>query len=107
MSSVTAVNKDNFQTEVLDASTPVLIDFFATWCGPCKMLAPLVDKVAQEQTGKLKVVKLDTDITPEIAMNYGIRGVPTLILVKNGQEVARHVGMLDYARLTAMIGPHL
>ncbi len=107
MSNVAAVTKDNFKAEVLEHNTPVLVDFFATWCAPCKMLAPVVDKVAQEKEGSLKVVKLDTDISPEIGMQYNIRGVPTLILFKGGQEVDRHVGMLDYNKLTAMVGNHL
>src|SRR5580692_9152134 len=85
---------DNFDSEVLKSDLPVLLDFTATWCGPCKALAPIIDTIAQEYTGQLKVAKLDIDNSPDTPSRYGIRGVPTVILFKNGQEVARQVGLV-------------
>jgi thioredoxin 1 len=83
---------DRFQHEVLDSTIPVLVDFWATWCGPCRALAPHVEAVAHEFTGKLKVVKLDIDSNPKTPAKYGIRGVPTLLLFKGGELVDTMVG---------------
>lgn len=107
MSNVMSVDNSNFEQEVMKSDLPVLVDFYATWCAPCKMLAPIVDKVAAETQGKLKVVKLDTDQAPQVGVQFRIQAIPTLVLVKNGQEVARHQGVLDYGRLTGLVGPHL
>jgi thioredoxin 1 len=90
---------DNFDTEVLGSKTPVLVDFWAEWCGPCKMIAPIVEQLADEYDGKLRVAKLDADAHGEVLMNYGIMGIPTLILFKDGEAVARAVGYMPKERL--------
>lgn len=90
---VAEVTDGNWKDEVLGSSQPVLVDFWAAWCGPCRMLAPTVEAVAQKYQGKAKFVKLNVDENVESPAAYGIRGIPTLILFKNGQEVDRHVGV--------------
>jgi thioredoxin 1 len=90
--NVHAVNDLNFDTEVLEAEVPVLVDFTATWCGPCRQIAPFVDQLADEYAGKVKVTKLDIDESPGTAQKYGIRGVPTLMVFQGGELVAQHVG---------------
>jgi thioredoxin 1 len=90
---VAEVTDSKCETEVLGSEQPVLVDFWAAWCGPCRMLAPTVEAVAQKYQGKAKVVKLNVDENVESPAKYGIRGIPTLILFKNGQEVDRHVGI--------------
>lgn len=90
--NVIHINDLNFDQEVLQSDKPVLIDFNATWCGPCKMIAPLIDELADESVGQYKIAKLDIDEAPAIANRLGIRGVPTLVAFKSGQEIARHVG---------------
>jgi thioredoxin 1 len=89
-----AVSDSTFDQEVLKSSKPVLVDFFAEWCGPCKAMAPALDQVAEEMSSKLKVVKLDVDQNPTITNKYGIRAMPTLILFKDGQVAAQHTGAL-------------
>jgi thioredoxin 2 len=86
------VTQDDFASTVLDASVPVLVDFYADWCAPCKMVAPLVDEIAMAKTGKMLVAKIDTDQAPEVAQRYGIRSIPTLIIFKGGEEVERSMG---------------
>ncbi len=90
--ATTAVTDDDFQDKVLEASTPVLVDFWAEWCGPCKMIAPLVDELAQEYGSKVGFVKMDVDVNPDTPMKFGIRGIPTLIVFSGGAEVGRIVG---------------
>ena len=90
--NVHAVNDLNFDTEVLHAESPVLVDFTAVWCGPCKQIAPLIDQLADEYVGKVKVASLDIDENPGTASKYGIRAVPTLMVFKGGELVAQHMG---------------
>jgi thioredoxin 1 len=89
-----AVSDSTFEQEVLKSTEPVLVDFFAEWCGPCKAMAPALEQVAQEMRGKVKVVKLDVDQNPTVTGKYGIRAMPTLMLFKNGQVAAQHTGAL-------------
>ncbi|HOQ67733.1 MAG TPA: thioredoxin [Candidatus Atribacteria bacterium] len=86
------LNKDNFKEEVLDSEIPVLVDFWATWCMPCRMMAPIVEDIARSWQGKVKVCKLNTDEAPEIAIEYGIQAIPTLLIFNGGKEVGRIVG---------------
>ena len=90
---VAEVTDSNWETEVLKSDKPVLVDFWAAWCGPCRMLSPTVEAVAEKFQGKAKVVKINVDENVESPAKYGIRGIPTLILFQNGQEVDRHVGV--------------
>lgn len=94
---------DNFDAEVISSTIPVLVDFFATWCGPCKMVSAILDEVAKEHSGKIKVVKVDVDKSPETAKRYGIRGIPTLALFKDGTLEATQVGAVTKAQLNAFI----
>ncbi len=101
------VTGDNFQTEVLNSETPVLVDFWAEWCGPCKMIAPIVDELSTELQGKIRVGKLDADVNQDILQQYGIMGIPTLILFKGGQPVERVVGFQNKDRILSKIERHL
>lgn len=92
MSNVKQVSDGTFEAEVMKADTPVLIDFFAEWCGPCKMMAPVLDEVARDYQGKLKVVKVDVDESGDIAARFGVTAMPTFVLLKNGQEAYRRIG---------------
>lgn len=92
MSNVKTVTAENFESEVLKSEQPVLVDFYADWCGPCKALSPTIDKVAEAGVGKFKVVKLNTDDSPEIARQYKVRGIPTLIVFRGGEAVKTQVG---------------
>ncbi len=93
------VNESNFREEVLESSMPVLVDFWAAWCMPCRMLAPTIKKLAEENQGKLKVCKLNTDENQHLASQYGIQGIPTLIVFKGGQEVGRTVGVMSKEKI--------
>ncbi len=86
------VTDDSFSNEVLNSELPVLVDFWAEWCGPCKMVSPIVDELSNEYNGKVKVAKLDVDSNPQTATNYGIRGIPTLLMFKDGAAVDQIVG---------------
>ena len=107
MSDMLYVGNDNFQAEVLDAEVPVLVDFTAAWCGPCKMLEPVIEQLVQEWNGSVKIVKLDVDSNPEMAMQYNVMGVPTLMLFKQGQQVERVTGFQPKDRLMKKFGQHL
>jgi len=97
------VTDQSFEKDVLNSEVPVLVDFWAEWCGPCKMLAPTVEKVANEYEGKAKVVKLNIDDNNQVAQRYGIKGIPTLILFKNGSEADRTVGLTSKDNIARMI----
>ena len=101
--NVVEVTDANFDAEVLKADKPVLVDFGATWCGPCKALAPVVDKLADETVGKYKIVSVDIDDAPGVAQRYGIRGVPAILVFKNGEKTAQHVGVTTKDKLLALI----
>lgn len=107
MSKPLAVTDDSFQAEVLDADVPVLVDFWADWCGPCRMIAPSVEQIADEYDGSVKVAKVDVDDNPAIPGRYGIVGIPTLMLFKNGEVVERITGALPKDRILAQILPHV
>jgi thioredoxin 1 len=100
---VIPVNDINFDSEVLKSSVPVLVDFSATWCGPCRTIAPLVDQLAGEYDGRVKVTTLDIDESPATAQKYGIRGVPTLLMIKDGEVVAQQVGAAPKAKIAALM----
>ena len=97
------LNAGNFETEVLQSDIPVLVDFWATWCGPCRMLAPTISRIAEEQEGKVKVCKLDVDEIPEIAAKYGISSIPTLKFFKKGTVVGTSVGVQPKAAIESML----
>ena len=97
------VSDDAFEAEVLQAQQPVLVDYWAEWCGPCKMIAPILDDVAKEYAGKLKVVKVNIDDNQQTPAKFGIRGIPTLMIFKNGNVEATKVGALSKSQLTAFI----
>jgi thioredoxin 1 len=101
------VTDDNFQEEVLNSKTPVLVDFWAEWCGPCKMIAPVLDSIAEDYRGKLKVAKLNIDDNPVTPPKYGIRGIPTLVLFKEGESAATKVGAVNKSQLAAFLDSNL
>ena len=104
---VKEVTASNFEAEVLQASQPVLVDFWAAWCGPCLALAPTVEALAEKYEGEAKVVKLNVDESPSIAARYGIRGIPTLVLFKGGEEAERSVGLTSKEALTSLLDRHV
>jgi len=104
---ISAISDAEFDTEVLHASVPVLVDFWAEWCGPCKMLAPILEAVAEEYAGKVKIVKVNVDQNPDTPAKFGIRGIPTLILFKNGEAAATKVGALSKSQLTSFLDSSL
>ena len=101
------ISDESFEEEVLQSERPVLIDYWAEWCGPCKMIAPVLDEIANEYSDRLKVVKLNIDDNPQTPPKYGIRGIPTLMVFKNGQVEATKVGAVSKAQLTAFLDENL
>ena len=104
---ITHTSDASFNADVIEAATPVLVDYWAEWCGPCKMIAPLLDEVSKTYDGKLRIAKMNVDENRDIPAKFGIRGIPTLMLFKDGQLAATKVGALSKAQLTAFIDSHL
>jgi thioredoxin 1 len=104
---VDAVSQDNFEAEVIKAPGKVLVDFWAEWCGPCKMIAPILGEIAAEQSGKLQVAKLNVDDNPDTARRFGVMSIPTMIVFKDGQEAARIVGAKGKGQLLEDLRPFL
>ncbi|MCK5725436.1 MAG: thioredoxin TrxA [Thiotrichaceae bacterium] len=105
--NVGCATDDNFEAEVLKSETPVLVDYWAEWCGPCKTIAPILEEIANNYGDKIKVMKLNIDHNPETPPTYGIRGIPTLMLFKNGNVEATKVGTVSKSQLSAFIDQHI
>lgn len=101
--SILHLDDKDFETTVTTSKERVLVDFSATWCGPCKVLEPILTKMASSSDGKFRIAKVDIDDSPETAKKYGVRGVPTLVVLEGGKEVARHVGVTNEARLRELV----
>jgi thioredoxin 1 len=101
------VTDNSFEQEVLQSANPVLVDYWADWCGPCKMIAPVLDEIAEEYEGKIRIAKLNIDQNPDTPPRYGIRGIPTLMLFKQGEVEATKVGAVSKSQLTAFIDSNL
>jgi thioredoxin 1 len=107
MSAAAAVSSQEFDQEVIKSAIPVLVDFWAPWCGPCKAIAPSVDALAEELAGKLKVVKVNTDEAPDVAGKYGVMSIPTLLVIKGGEVVETLVGNQSKQAIATKVQPHL
>ena len=107
MGNAVAVTDQSFQAEVLNSQTPVLVDFWAEWCGPCRAIAPMVEELAAEFQGKLKVVKVDVDESTDVAARYRIQSIPTLMVFKGGEEVERVIGQVPKSMLLGKLQKHL
>ena len=105
--SIVHVTDDSFEDEVLKSAKPVLVDYWADWCGPCKMIAPVLDEIATEYLGRLKIAKLNIDENPKTPPKYGIRGIPTLMLFRDGEVEATKIGAVSKSQLTAFINSNL
>lgn len=105
--NIVYVTDDSFENEVLKSSTPVLVDYWAEWCGPCKMIAPILDEIAGEYAGRVRIAKLNIDENQTTPPKYGIRGIPTLMLFKNGNVEATKVGAVSRAQLAAFLDSNL
>jgi thioredoxin 1 len=107
MAEISHVSDDTFETDVLNSEVPVLVDYWAEWCGPCKVIAPVLEEIASEYDGKMKICKLDIDANEQTPPKYGIRGIPTLMLFKNGAVEATKVGALSKSQLTAFLDSNM
>ena len=107
MSAPVQVTDGSFEDLVVNSETPVLVEFWAEWCGPCKMIAPILDEIAKDMDGKLVIGKLDIDVNQDTAMAFGVMSIPTLLLFKNGEPVERIVGYQPKPQLVARLQPHL
>ena len=107
MSNALDVTDNTWETAVLQSQVPVLVDFWAEWCGPCRAMSPYVDKLAEEYKGKLKVVKLNTQDNTEVPSRYGITAIPTFLVIKNGEVASQVRGALPYDKLKAAVAPHI
>jgi len=107
MSNVSSISDSTFENEVTESAIPVLVDFWAQWCGPCKSIAPILDELSQKYAGKVKIVKLDVDANPATPPKFGVRGIPTLILFKDGQVKATQVGLLSKTELQSFIDNYI
>lgn len=107
MSELEYINRDSFQSQVLESITPVLVDFTAVWCGPCKMLEPILKELADQWADKVRILKVDVDQNPELAMQYNVMGVPTLMLFQDGKVLERLSGYQPKDRLMKVLQPHL
>jgi len=103
MSDIAQITDDSFEADVLNSDIPVLIDFWATWCGPCKMIAPILEQISEDMAGKIKICKIDVDTNTEMASKFNVRGVPTLMIFKDGNLEASKVGVLSKPQLTQFI----
>lgn len=101
------LTNETFEAEVLNNASPVLVDFFATWCGPCRMLAPTVEELAADYKGRVSVVKADVDKLPEVSLRYGIMSIPTLVLFKNGEPAGKIVGVAEYEEIADMLDANI
>lgn len=107
MAHPVAISDASFENEVVNADKPVLVDFWAEWCGPCRMIAPILEQIAEEYSGGLKITKLDTDNNPQTMMKFGVQSIPTLILFKDGKEVERIIGYQPKERLLNRLKPYI
>lgn len=107
MSSVIHAGDETFEKAVLESDVPVLVDFWAQWCGPCKAIAPVLDELSSDYAGKARIVKVDVDANPQLAAQFGIRSIPTLFVFKNGEKVDAAMGMQPKAQLAALLDKHL
>ncbi len=105
--TISAVTDSSFETDVIESNIPVLVDFWAQWCGPCKAITPILEDLSQKYTGKVKIIKLDVDSNPSTPPKFGVRGIPTLILFKDGQVIATQVGLLSKNELMTFIDTNI
>ncbi len=101
------LTKDNFDSEVINSDIPVLVDFWASWCGPCRMIAPVIEGIAEKYDGKIKVGKVNVDEEPEISLEYNISSIPTVMIFKNGEETAKSIGYSDEAEIERLVNNNL